>query len=53
MLEDSGVNILLTQNILMKNVNFCGNIISIEEKNIYVSESMNLENINTINDWHM
>lgn len=50
MLEDSGTNILLTQNSLIDKFQFCGNIISIEDENIYKSESSNLENINSIKD---
>ncbi|MDP4147651.1 MAG: amino acid adenylation domain-containing protein, partial [Bacillota bacterium] len=50
MLEDSKVDILLTQTQLVGKSEFSGNIIEIDREDLYVGDSSNLEKINTSNN---
>ncbi|MDP4147685.1 MAG: AMP-binding protein, partial [Bacillota bacterium] len=50
MLEDSNVDILLTQTQLVDKSEFSGNIIEIDREDLYVGDSSNLEKINISND---
>ncbi len=49
-LEDSKASILLTQNVLLEKIKFCGDIIEIDKDDLYVGNFNNLENMNTVNN---
>ncbi len=46
MLEDSKTKILLTQNKLLKNINYDVQVINLEDDKLYEKESSNLNNVN-------
>ncbi len=50
MLEDSETGILLTQKQLLKNMNYTGEVICLDDEELYVTDGLNMENINLSSD---